>query len=275
MNALGRAVGGPLLLGLLGGAWTARAALAQVPDDTVAARPPDEHRTQAPAARRGWPDPVNDRQRYTFLLADLLEYRPRAGSDDFRWDVEGWYGGDYNRLWLKSEGEQNTAFKADYDIDVQLLYGRFVRKYYDFQAGVRLETQTFRRANVTRGLAVIGLEGLVPYSFEIESALFIDQNANISARFSATKELLMTQRLILQPRIETNAAVQRVERFTTGAGLNNLELGLRLRYEIWRKFAPYVGASFEWSFFGTADLVRADGGDPNQVRVVLGARVWQ
>lgn len=99
--------------------------------------------------------------------------------------------------------------------------------------------------------------------------------ANLSARLSATKDLQLTQRLILQPRVETNAAVQRVERFTTGAGLNNLELGLRLRYEIWRKFGPYAGVSFDWSFFDTAKLVRADGGDPRQVRFLAGLRVWR
>lgn len=222
-----------------------------------------------------WPSPVNDRENHTFLLADVLEYRPEEATSDFRWDIEGWHGGDFNRLWFKSEGQQNTAFKADYDIDLQLLYGRLVWKWYDFQVGGRLETQTFRGESVTRGLAVVGLEGLVPYSYEVESELFIDQDANISARLGATKELLMTQRLILQPRIETELAAQRVERFTTGRGINNLELGFRLRYEIWRKFGPYLGVSFDWSFFDTADLVRADGGDPSQVRFLAGVRAWR
>ena len=223
----------------------------------------------------GWPSPVNDQENHTFVLADVLEVRPHHASSDFRWDLEGWHGGDINRLWFKSEGQQNTALKADYDIDLQLLYGRFVWKYYDLQLGGRLETQTFRGENVTRGLAVVGLEGLVPYSYEVESALFIDQDANISARLTATKELQVTQRLILQPRIETDLAAQRVERFTTGSGINNLELGFRLRYEIWRKFGPYVGVSLDWSFFDTAKLVRADGGDPSQVRFLAGVRAWR
>lgn len=256
----------------------APAALAQVRPDTAAARDPTA--TAEPTAPNltpgsDWPSPVNDRENYTYLLADVLEYRLGETNSEFRWDIEGWHGGDFNRLWFKSEGQQNTALKADYDIDLQLLYGRFVWKYYDFQIGGRVETQTFRGDNVTRGLAVIGLEGLVPYSYEVESALFIDQDANLSARFSATKELLMTQRLILQPRLETDLAVQRVERFTTGAGINNLELGFRLRYEIWRKFGPYVGVSFDWSFFDTAGLVREEGGDPTQIRFLAGLRVWR
>lgn len=226
----------------------------------------------------GWPSPVSDQENRLFTLVDVLEYRPRTGgdqgNDDYRWDVEGWYGGDYNRLWFKSEGQRDTAYKADYDVDFQLLYGRFIQKYYDFQVGGRVETQSFRGRNETRGLGVIGLEGLVPYNYELETALFIDQNGNVSARLSLTKDMLMTQRLILQTRFETNAAIQKVEEFTTGSGLNNLELGFRLRYEIRREFAPYVGISLDKSFGETATLVRQQGGDPNQIRFVAGVRMW-
>ncbi|MDQ1470099.1 MAG: copper resistance protein, partial [Bryobacterales bacterium] len=183
---------------------------------------------------KDWPNPVNDEHQFTYLLLDVFEYRPKGPDSDFRWDAQGWRGGDYNRIWFKSEGQRNTALKANYDTDLQLLYGRFVRRYYDFQLGVRAEAQNFRGANVIRGHAVIGLEGLVPYNYEIEPALFISQNGDVSARLTATKDLLLTQRLVIQPRIEINAAIQRVERFTTGRGLNNIELGFRLRYEIRR-----------------------------------------
>lgn len=242
--------------------------------------PMDEHtRTQANLApQHDWPSPVNDEERRLFSLVDVLEYRPRTrggeNTSDYRWDVEGWYGGDYNRIWYKSEGQQDTAFKADYDIDFQLLYGRFVQKYYDVQIGGRMETQSFRGRNVTRGFGVIGLQGLVPYNYEFESALFVDQNGAVSARLSFTKDFLLTQRLILQGRFETNAAIQRVEEFTTGSGLNNVEFGLRLRYEIRREFAPYIGISLDKSFGETASLVRQEGGDPSQIRFVVGIRAW-
>lgn len=226
----------------------------------------------------GWPSPVNDRENRLFTLIDVLEYRPKTSgggrTSDYRWDIEGWYGGDYNRLWFKSEGQQDTAFKADYDLDFQLLYGRFIRKYYDFQIGPRVETQTFRGNNVTRGLGVIGIQGLVPYNYELEAALFIDQNGKVSGRLSLTKDLFLMQRLILQGRFETNVAVQRVEQFTTGSGLNNLEFGMRLRYEIWREFAPYIGFSLDRSLGETATLVRREGGDPSQIRLVAGVRMW-
>jgi copper resistance protein B len=240
---------------------------------------PGQEGTRPPVSPpRDWPAPVNDQERRLFTLLDVLEYRPSTGGsrghDDYRWDIEGWYGGDYNRLWFKSEGQKDTAFKADYDVDFQLLYGRFIRKYFDLQMGGRVETQSFKGSNVTRGLGVIGIEGLVPYNYDFESSLFIDQNGAVSARLAFTKDLLLTQRLILQTRFETNAAVQRVEEFTTGSGLNNLEFGGRLRYEIRRWFAPYVGVSLDRSFGETATLVRQDGGDPSQVRFVLGVRAW-
>ena len=228
--------------------------------------------------RTDWPSPVNDREQRLFTLVDVLEYRPRTGgggsTSDYRWDLEGWYGGDHNRLWFKSEGQRDTAFKADYDVDFQLLYGRFLWKYYDIQIGGRMETQSFRGGNVARGMGVIGLQGIVPYNYEFESALFIDQRGAISARLSYTKDFLLTQRLILQGRFETNLAIQRVEEFTTGSGLNNLEFGARLRYEIRREFAPYLGLSFDRSFGETATLVRRQGGDPSQVRFVVGMRMW-
>ena len=225
-----------------------------------------------------WPAPVNDQEHRLFTLVDVLEYRPRTGggerTGDYRWDVEGWYGGDYNRVWFKSEGQRDTAFKADYDVDFQLLYGRFIQKYYDFKIGPRVETQTFQGRNVTRGLGAIGIEGRVPYNYAVEATTFIDQNGAVSARLTFTKDMLVTQRLILQTRFETNAAVQRVEEFTTGSGLNNLELGFRLRYEIRREFAPYVGLSLDRSFGETATLVRQDGGNPSQIRFAVGVRAW-
>ena len=254
-------------------AFMGPAVLAQ-PQEQSGAR---QESTQLPPfpAPKDWPRPVERETTRLFLLADVLEYRASRKESDFRWDTEGWYGGDYNRVWFKSEGERNTALKADYDIDFQLLYGRFLKRYYDFQAGARVETQKYQGRNVTRMHAVIGFEGLIPYRFDIEPLLFISQNGDVSGRFTVTRDLLVTQRLILQPRFETTLAAQRVERFTTGTGLNNIEVGLRLRYEIRREFAPYFGISFDRSFFGTADLVRQEGGSPSQIRFVAGLRLWK
>ena len=227
------------------------------------------------AIPKDWPSPVDDRKRDTYVLVDVFEFRPKPNNSDFRWDVESWHGGDMNKLWFKSEGVRNTALKADYDIDAQLLYGRFLKKYYDFQVGVRAEAQAYQGRNVTRGQAVIGVEGLVPYNYELESALFISQNGDVSGRFTLTKDFRITQRWVVQSRLETSMAAQRVERFTTGSGLNDVEIGFRLRYDINRKFSPYAGISFDRAFFGTAELVRQEGGDPSQIRFVVGVRMWR
>ncbi|MXS86088.1 copper resistance protein B [Nitrosomonas sp. HPC101] len=227
-----------------------------------------------PHTRGEYHHPTHSDQNHAFLRTDVLEYRPGGDDSDFRWDIQGWYGGDFNRLWFKTEGERNTAFKADHDIDIQLLYGRFIGKYYDFQIGIRGETQTFRGKDVARAHAVIGFQGLAPYRYEIESALFISQEGDVSVRFQTSRDFLLTQRLILQGRFEAHAAVQKVEKFTTGRGLNNIELGFRLRYEIRREIAPYIGISYDRSFFRTADFVREEEGDSSQVRFVTGVQLW-
>jgi len=249
---------------------TTPAALAQTPQ----ANKSQERIPPKLYPRSDWPSPVEDEVPRAYFLADVLEYRPGGDDSDFRWDAEGWYGGDISRLWFKSEGEQNTAFKAEYDIDAQLLYGRFVKRYYDFQVGGRVETHSFQGRNVTRALAVIGIEGLIPYRYDIESSLFISQNGDVSARFTFTRDFLITQHLALQPRIETNLAAQEVERFSTGRGLNNIEAGLRLRYIVRRELQPYIGVSYDRSFFRTAEFVRREGGDSNQIRFVAGVRFW-
>jgi copper resistance protein B len=244
------------------------------PNDSVAdtlARRPSEPPGLYP--RKDWGLPMDDRMRHFFFLADVLEYRPHGDDSDFRWDIDSYYGGDFNRLWIKSEGEQ-SAKRSEYDLDVQVLYGRFVMKYYDAQIGARMETRTYRGHNETRAHAVIGLDGLVPYRFEIEPLLFISEDGDVSGRITASKDFLLTQRLILQGRIETKLAVQEVKRFATGTGLNSVEAGLRLRYEIRREFAPYIGVSYERSLFGTEDLLRREGEDPNQIRFVAGLRIW-
>jgi copper resistance protein B len=262
-----------ILLFLVSFALAQGLGLAQTPAET--SDRPERAKPALFPPPKDWPTPVENENTRLFVLADVLEYRTSSKESDFRWDTQGWYGGDYNRIWFKSEGQRNTALKADYDIDFQLLYGRFVKRYYDLQVGARVETQKFQDRNVTRAHAVVGFEGLIPYRYDIEPLLFISQNGDVSGRFTIMRDVLITQRLILQPRFETTLAAQRVERFTTGTGLNNIEVGLRLRYEIRREFAPYFGVSFERSFFGTADLVRQEGGSPSQIRFVVGIRLWK
>lgn len=249
-----------------------------MPSPTPTPIMPDQDEANKPPippfpAPQSWGKPINDELPHSFILADILEFSPKGSDSNFRWDTEGWYGGDFNRIYFKSEGETSTVEK-DYNADFQLLYGRFIKTYYTFQVGGRVQTNTFRGGNATRVQAVVGIEGLRPYRYEIEALAFVDPKGNVSGRFTTSRDFLMTQRLILQPRFETALAIQKVERFKTGRGLNNIDIGFRLRYAVRREFAPYIGISYERSFFGTADLVHLDGGSPSQLRFVMGVRLW-
>ena len=219
------------------------------------------------------PPPVKDDRLYTFTLFDLLEYRGKGSDSDVRWDIEGWHGGDYRRFVFKTEGERSTVGN-DYNADLQFLASRLTKPYTELQYGLRLQARRFNGANVARPQAVLGLESLTPYNYHLETDLYLDTQGNLSGDFIATKDILLTQRLILQGRLEATAGLQEVERFGFGSGLRDIETGLRLRYEIKREFAPYIGISYGKSYGRTATYMRQSGGDPSQVRFVAGVRAW-
>ena len=232
--------------------------------------------TQSPPGTVGknWPQPVEDSQWFGSLLVDELEYQMRQGDDAMRWDATGWYGGDYNRLWLKTEGEWRTSGERGGEFDMQALYGRLIAPFWDFQAGLRYGQFSGAGFDRSRGFAVIGVEGLAPGWFELETALFISQDGDVSANLTATHDTLLTQRLILQPRLDFDAAVQSAEKYGVGSGANSLGLGLRLRYEITREFAPYIGVQWLQQFGETADISQRDGGRAESIAVVFGVRLW-
>ena len=203
------------------------------------------------------------------VIFNLAEYQARAGRDGYRWDGEGFVGGDINRLWLKSEGE--GAFHEGVDsAEVQALYGRAIGPYFNLQAGIRHDF----RPSPARTYATVGLEGLAPYMFEVEGALFLSDKGDVLGRLEGYYDQRITQRLILQPRVELNLAAQDIPENRIGAGLMNAELGLRLRYELTRQFAPYIGVSYDAKAGRTADFARADGEDPNTTSFVAGIRFW-
>lgn len=225
-------------------------------------------------AQEKLPAPIQDRPITYFLLLDQLEYRWNEGPNAFRWDAEGWIGGDYNRAWLKTEGDQQTSKDKNGEAEVQVLYSRLIAPFWDFQAGLRYDKLWGKGPDPSRVFGVIGFEGLAPYWFEVEPAFFVSDRGDVSARLTATYDLLLTQRLILQPRFETNIAAQTVRRFGVGKGFNDVELGLRLRYEIKREFAPYLGINWERKLSDTADIARREGERIGTFAVVLGVRLW-
>lgn len=203
-----------------------------------------------------------------WLQVDRAEAQFRDGHDGFLWDVQGYHGGPTSRFWFKSEGEGSFGEPID-DAEVQALWSRAIDPYWDVQAGVR---QDVGGPDTTH--AVIGIQGLAPYMFEVDAALFVSHRGDVTARIEAELDQRVTQRLILQPRAELNLAAQDIPRLGIGAGIDKLELGVRLRYEIVREFAPYVGIEQSWRRGGSADYARAAGEDASVTNYVVGIRFW-
>lgn len=210
---------------------------------------------------------------YTFVLFDQLEYAPGPSEGPISLEATSWIGGDIDRLWLRAEGEQSTL-EGEGEAELEALYGRLITPFFDAVAGARLDTR-WGEDSATRGFLAVGLQGLAPYSFEVEPTLYVSQAGDVSARFEAAYSFFFTQRLILEPEVEVSAALQEVPEWGIGPGVNGLDLGLRLRYEVRRKFAPYLGYSWHWTFGETADFARAAGEDTSSGAFVFGVRLWR
>lgn len=204
------------------------------------------------------------------VLFNQLEGRTNGPDNALRWDMEAWIGTDMNKLFFKSEGFLENG-KASDGI-TELLYGRpipFLR-YFDAQVGVRYDLDS----DPGRLWGAIGIEGLAPNFFTLEPTFYFSDDGRVAGRLNGSYDLLLTNRLILQPQFELNFYSKSDPSRGIGSGLSELDTGLRLRYEISRKFAPYLGVTYTGAFGETADLTRAEGGTVNDVRFVFGIRVW-
>lgn len=206
---------------------------------------------------------------YPTVMLNIAEYQAREGRDGYRWDGEASFGGDIDRFVLKSEGEGTFGEPLE-QAEVQALYSRAFDPYWNLQVGIRHDITP----NPSRTYATIGIEGLAPYWFEVEGALFVSNKGEVSARAEAYYDQRITQDFVLQPRVEANFSVQDVPELGTGSGLTDLEVGLRLRYERIREFAPYVGVSWERQFGDTARFSRARGDGTGGFSFVAGVRTW-
>ena len=211
---------------------------------------------------------MNDAAALGKLLVDQLEWRDGDGTNGPAWDAQAWYGTDYNKLWLKTEGMRLDG--ATEDARAELLWDCIVSRWWSAQAGARRD---FGNGPARNWLA-LGVEGLAPYFFEIEATAYVGDAGRTAARFRAEYELLFTQRLILQPELEVNAYGKDDPERQIGAGVSDLQLGFRLRYEIRRELAPYVGVAWLRRLGKTADLVSASGQDPSVWQVLAGIRFW-
>lgn len=211
-----------------------------------------------------------DDQLFTLVQIDEFEYRAQDGDDLVTWQGLGRIGTDNHKLALKTEGEYVLDADKAERAEIQLLYQRPVAKFFDAQIGVRHDF----KPDPSRSYAVVGIFGLAPQWFEVDASLFASHKGDVSARFEAEYDLLLTQRLVLRPTAEINVAFSDDKAVGVGAGFSDIDLGLRLRYEIVREVAPYVGVNWERKLGKTADLARDQGEDDNVLSVVAGIRVF-
>jgi copper resistance protein B len=210
---------------------------------------------------------MNDAATFVKAVADELEWQREDDADVLAWDAHAWIGGDYNKLWLKTEGED--AF-GETEARNELLWDRIVGRWWSAQVGVRqdmLETKD-------RTWFAVGIQGLAPQWFEIDATLYLGGQGRTALRTSVEYELLLTQRLILQPQLEVNLYGADDPDNGIGSGLSDAEVGVRLRYEIRRKLAPYVGIEWSKAFGKTADFAREANRAADDVRIVAGLRMW-
>ena len=203
------------------------------------------------------------------VMIDQLEIRSTEGDDPVVLEADAWIGKDLHKAWFKADVERVDGETEQ--AEVQARYSRAVAPYWDFQLGWRHD---FEPDEETRDWAVLGLRGLAPYFFDIDAALYVGENGRTQLSFDTEYEMMLTQRWVLSPELQVNLYGKSDPVLGQGSGLSDLELGLRLRYEIKREFAPYIGVNLESKFGGTADFAKDEGEDSSDVQYVAGIRAW-
>jgi copper resistance protein B len=211
---------------------------------------------------------MGDREINSFLLVDQLEWQNVSGGGLLNWSASGWIGGDVDRLWIRTEGKRHDG-KTE-DSELQLLWGHSISPWWDIVGGVR---QSFK-PGPSQTWAAIGVQGLALYNFEAGATMFVGPHGQTAARLEGTYDLLLTNRLILQPSVEVNLYGKDDPERGFGSGLSDSSLGLRLRYEIKRQFAPYVGVTWDRTYGATSDFARREGQEVKNLRWVAGLRMW-
>jgi copper resistance protein B len=209
----------------------------------------------------------------SMVSINQLEQRYSSDSetndlDITSWDANAWLGKDLDKLWLKTEADVVDGSLEESEL--QLLYSRAIAPYWDLQTGWRGD---FNEDQNQHWFAV-GLQGLAPYFFEIDSALFFGEGGQTALRIDAEYDLMFTQNLILSPELETTVYGRNAPKYEQGSGLARLNAGLRLRYEIRREFAPYIGVNWSKKYGNTADIALSNNGDIESLQWVAGLRAW-
>lgn len=210
-----------------------------------------------------------DKLSVSLVLADQLEFLSGNEGQGFAWSGQFARGPDNDKLWLRTQGLKYSGQRLDPETGAEALWWHGYSPFWGRTLGVR---QDFGRG--ARTWLAFGIEGLAPYWFKLELTGYVSDAGNVGARVKASYDVLLTNRLIATPSVESNVYTKKQNDRGLGSGVSNVELGLRLRYEIRRKFAPYVGLVWERSFGGTADFNRRDGEPVTERRFVAGLRLW-
>lgn len=211
---------------------------------------------------------VHDKAVNYFVLFDQLEWLDNEGHGGVSWDNKGWMGGDRDRFWFRTEGSGDHGRIGG--AQAHLLYGRALARWWDLVVGVRQDVRPGR----AQTWAAVGVQGLAPYWFEVEATAYVGASGRTQIRLETEYELLLTNRLILQPLVEVEIYGKSDPERGIGAGLSTADAGLRMRYELRREIAPYVGVTWSRKFFGTTDFAKAAGNRSEGARLALGVRLW-
>jgi copper resistance protein B len=223
----------------------------------------------APVGTHEFDQPVMDRMIFVHGILDQFEGRIDGRTPELRWSGQGWIGTDYDKFWIKTEGFRRTDGKVD-DGRHEFLYSRAISTYFDLQGGLRSDADSRRNRN----WAALGIQGLAPLFFHIDGTGYLSDQGHIAARFEGSYDLLLTDRLILQPEFEINLYSKSDPARLIGAGISEIDTGVRLRYEFDRKIGPYIGVAYEGKFGQTASFARRAGESTSGVRFVFGIRSW-
>ena len=243
--------------------WSATPLHAQAP------APASVRLTAGPAAPLALPPPINDQAIEFHALLEQLEARSTGASNNFRYEGLAWAGTDYDKLFLKFEGTRRNNGAYGDGIN-EVLYSRAISPYFDLQTGIRVDLDNGRQ----RTWFAFGIQGLAIQWFTVEATAYVSSSGHLAAKLNASYDIPITNRLFLQPQVELNVYSKDDPGRAVGSGLGELDAGLRLRYEITRKFAPYVGVAYQKAFGPTATFARREGSPVNDVRFIFGVRTW-
>ena len=223
---------------------------------------------------RDWPAVIFDDRAYLFFLFEQVEYRFADGRspDHLGWEAQGWVGGDLNKFWWKSEGEAVFEGHDHGESETDLLYSRLISPFWNLQGGVQYANEWEHGGYQDRFSGVVAIQGLVPYKFEVDASLYLSEDADVTLDLEAEYDLRITQRLVLQPLVMLSAAFQDIPERALASGLTDIHLDLRLRYEIKRELAPYIGLRYRSLLGETEDIARAAGDSTSETYVIAGLR---